>query len=71
MRKNIDNIEIKEPPIRELKKNRSCLKRSCTTGCLLLLILLIGFWVFVRFAATPRERELKDIPDIVPPDIPV
>ena len=71
MPKNIDNVEIKEPPIRELNKNRSCLKRSCFTGCLGFLALLLIFWGLLKFAATPRVKELKDIPEIVPESIPI
>ena len=69
MRRNIDNVEIKEPPIQELNKNRSCLKRSCFTGCIGLLIIIVLFWVVLRYAATPRAKQLKEVPEIVPESI--
>ena len=69
MRKDINNIEIKEPPIEELKKKRSCLKRSCTTGCGCVIILVIIFLLLLKFVATPRPKELKNLPETFPQDV--
>lgn len=71
MNNPVDNVEIKEPPIQKLNNNRSCLKRSCMTGCLILLILVISFFVIIKFAATPRVKKLKELPEIVPENIPI
>lgn len=71
MNRNVDNVEIKEPPIQELNNNRSCLRRSCMTGCLFLFLLIFVFLFVVKFAATPRVRKLKNIPDIVPESVPI
>lgn len=71
MRKRLDKVEIQEPPIEELTKKRSCLKRSCWSGCgclLLAIILLLGF---LKFAGTPRAKKIKKIPESFPIAIPV
>lgn len=71
MRKNIDNIEIKEPPLEEFKKKRSCLKRSCSTGCGCLIIVIIIFILLLKFVAVPRPKELKALPENFPQIIPI
>lgn len=71
MRRPIDNIEIKEPPIKELKKKKSCLKRTCLSGCGCIIIFIIAFLLLLKFAATPREKELKQVPENFPTSIPV
>lgn len=62
MRKIIDNVEIKEPPMEELGKKHSCLRRTCATsfGCFIVLILVSV--LILKFAIGPKVRELKDIP---------
>jgi len=71
MRKNIEDIEIKEPPIEELKKKSSCLKRSCTTGCGCIFIFIIGSLVLLKFASGPQSKELRTVPENFPKNIPV
>lgn len=41
------------------------------TGCLFLFVLIVGFILVIRFAATPRVRQLKDVPSIVPATVPI
>lgn len=69
MRRNIDKIEIQEPPIQEFKKQRSCLKRTCFTSCGCLLFFLIGSLLILKFTTGPRIKELKSTPDNFPKDI--
>lgn len=69
MRRNIDKIEIQEPPIQEFKKQRSCLKRTCFTSCGCLVFFLIGALIILKFTAGPRVKELKSIPDNFPTEI--
>jgi hypothetical protein len=71
MRKPIDNVEIQEPPLKELKKQKSCLRHTCLGGCGCIVIFVIIFLVLLKFAATPREKELKYVPDNFPKTIPV
>ncbi len=68
---NRDNVEIQDPAIKEFKKDRSCIRRSCLTGggCLFLIFLLLV--LIIRFAAVPRPKELKDIPEAFHETIPV
>ena len=71
MRRNIDNIEIKEPPLEEIKKKKSCLKRSCTSSLGCLFIVLILFLLLVQFAVKPKVKKVKHVPDDFPTEIPI
>lgn len=74
MRRNINNVEIVEPPIGELTKRYSAfstIKRACFTGCGCLVVLIIGITVFLRLALGSGPQTLKKIPDNFPADIPV
>ncbi len=71
MRRNVEDIEIKEPPLQELNKKRSCLKRSCLTGFGCILIFLLVSVGIIYFAANPRKKELKTVPANFPSEIPV
>lgn len=62
MRVDIDKIEIKEPPIEELSKKRSCLGRFVVTGCGCFVLAFIASLVILRFTVGPQTKELKDIP---------
>jgi len=69
MRKKIEQIEIKEPPIEEFKKKKSCAKRSCSTGCGCIVIFLLVSLLLLKFIAGPRTKELKNPPDNFPSNI--
>ncbi|MFA4831646.1 MAG: hypothetical protein WC862_04445 [Patescibacteria group bacterium] len=71
MRKDIDNVEIKEPPLEELKKKHSCFQRSCANGCGCVIILIVTFLIILKFAAAPRPKELKNVPEHFPQSIPI
>lgn len=68
MRRNLDNIEIVEPPIEELTKKRSW-KGACFTSCALLLFLLIGAGVGIKFYVGPGPKTLRSVPANFPSDI--
>jgi len=71
MRRNIEQIEIKEPPIQELRKKRSCFKRTCFTGCGCISIFIIASILLLKFASEPRIKEIKEVPENFPPTIPL
>jgi len=71
MRKEIDNVEIQEPPIQELKKNRSCLRQSCITSCGCFSVFLVIFFLILHFTSPPRPKELKSIPGNFPDSVPI
>lgn len=68
---NIDQIEIKEPPIEQLKKSNSCARRSCTTGLGCIFIFLIASLLLFRYVFIPKVNELKQVPDNFPKNIPI
>jgi len=71
MRRNIEQIEIKEPPIQELGKKRSCLKRTCFTGCGCIVIFIIASILLLKFAAGPNTKKLDRVSDNFPKSIPL
>ncbi len=71
MRRDIDAVEIKEPPLQELNKKRSCLKRSCMTGCGCIIIFLIACLVILKIASTPPTKELKQVPERITSNLPL
>ncbi len=74
MRRNINNVEIVEPPIGELTKKYSAfsaIKRACVTGCGCLVLLIIGIIIFIRVAMGSGPQTLKSVPDNFPTDIPL
>lgn len=71
MRRRRDNIEIQEPPLREIKKKHSCFRRSCTTGCGCFLIIILGFLLFFKFFVVSQPKKIKTIPDNFPRSVPI
>lgn len=71
MRRKREPIEIQEPPLEEIKKKRSCIKRSCTSGCGCLFILLVSALLMLKFAVQPNIVRLKQTPENFPNIIPV
>ncbi len=70
MRRKIEPIEIKEPPIKELqKKRKSCTKRTCVTSCGCLIFLIFASLLLLKFITGPRVKELKELPPNFPPEI--
>ncbi|MFA6485781.1 MAG: hypothetical protein WCT40_00210 [Candidatus Magasanikbacteria bacterium] len=69
MPKDIDNIEIVEPPIEELTKKRGGFIRTCLTSCLLIVILFIGGVIALRLSLGPGPQSIKTLPADFPADI--
>ncbi|MEK7084793.1 MAG: hypothetical protein AAB932_06165 [Patescibacteria group bacterium] len=69
--KPIEKIEIQDPPLEELKKKRSCLRRGCFTGCGCIVFLLIGIALLFKFVIIPRPVELASVPPSFPEAIPL
>lgn len=62
MRVDLDKIEIKDPPIEELSKKRSCFFRSMVTGCGCFVFAFVISLLVLRFSVGPRTKEIKDMP---------
>lgn len=74
MRRNINDVEIVEPPLGEMTKKYSAfsaIKRACLTGCGCLILVIIGIIIFLRLALGNGPQTLKKIPDNFPVEIPV
>lgn len=74
MRRNINNVEIVEPPIGELTKKYSAfsaIKRACLTGCGCLVFVIIAIIIIIRLVMGSGPETLKSIPENFPSDIPV
>lgn len=65
------SVEIKEPAVEQLGKDRSCLKRSCFSSCLFLILIVASFWVFIKLAAAPKELTLSQLKNNIPRGIPI
>ncbi|OGH67962.1 MAG: hypothetical protein A3J66_03230 [Candidatus Magasanikbacteria bacterium RIFCSPHIGHO2_02_FULL_47_14] len=65
MRDKVDDIVIQEPPIQELKKKKSCLKRTCVTGCGCIVIFFVVSLFLLRLLHGPKQQELKEVPEPV------
>lgn len=72
MRKNaIDNVEIVEPPIGELTKQRGSFRKTCLTGCGCVIFLIIGLIIAFRIFVGAGPQNVKTVPENFPNDIPV
>ena len=71
MRQDLEPIQIKEPPLNELKKKKSCVKRSCFSGCGCITVFIIISLLIIKLTTGPNEKELKEIPTNFPNDIEV
>lgn len=67
-----DRVTIEEPPIQKItQKKSSCFKRTCLNGCGCLIVLLVGSLFFLKFFATPSEKNLNKLPESVKQVVPV
>ncbi|MBI2990216.1 MAG: hypothetical protein HYY51_03465 [Candidatus Magasanikbacteria bacterium] len=57
-------VEIKEPPIEQLTKKKSCLRRACVSclGCL--GVVIIVSLILLKFTLRPKPVEIKDLPSL-------
>lgn len=65
MRRNIDRVEIKNPPIEEITKKRSCFKLSCSSSCGCLILVIIVAIIFLHATVGEKTRELKYVPSAI------
>ncbi|MSU75705.1 MAG: hypothetical protein EXS55_04295 [Candidatus Magasanikbacteria bacterium] len=70
-RPNFDTIEIVEPPIEELSKGHSHLKRTCLAGCGGIVIFIIALGLGLWIALGPGPKTLTTVPANFPTDIPL
>ncbi len=71
MRRNLEPIEIQDPPIQELGKKSSCLKRTCFTGCGCIIIFILAALLALKLISGPRTKELNQLPADFPAGIPI
>ncbi len=71
MPRAIDPVEIQEPPLQELRKRRSCLKRTCVTGCGCIVFFLIVVAILFRMLILATPETVETIPTNFPESIPV
>ena len=62
---------VKEPPLEKIHQNQSCLKRTCLTGCLGIVIFFTIGLIFLYFAFSPKTKELPALPGFFPTDLPL
>jgi len=70
MRRNLDNIEIVEPPIGELTKKRS-IKGACLTSCAMILFFAIAAIIAIKIYVGSGPTLTKNIPANFPNEIPI
>lgn len=70
VRRNLDNIEIIEPPLNELTKKHSY-KRTCFAGCGCLVLVIIAAAIGLRLYIGAGPTVVKTLPTNFPADIPV
>lgn len=70
VRRNLDDIQIVEPPLEELTKKHSH-KRACFFGCLFIVFLIISGIIGLRFYLGSGPEALKAVPKNFPEDIPL
>ena len=63
MNSEFDGVEIKDPPLEEFTSRGSCVKKSCGTCSGLILTVLIGSFLVLKFTAPPKSREIKKLPE--------
>ncbi|HSR88888.1 MAG TPA: hypothetical protein VLK22_00620 [Candidatus Udaeobacter sp.] len=74
MRRNINDVEIVEPPLGEMTRKYSTfsnIKRTCFAGCGCLIVVIIGIIIFLRVALGNGPQTLKQLPDNFPSAIPI
>ncbi len=65
MARRNERITIQQPPLQELTKKRSCIKRTCFTGCLFIFLFLGGMFLLVQFISAPGEKRIETLPQKV------
>jgi hypothetical protein len=68
---NLDRIEIIEPPIQELTKKPSILRRLAFLGCGGIVMLAIGFVLAIKILLGPGPQSFHTVPEDFPKEVPV
>jgi len=71
MPREVDEIQIQGPPIDEIRKRSSCLKRSCGTLLGIIIVLLMVFSLLIHLVVSPNTKKLSTIPTDFPAGIPL
>jgi hypothetical protein len=64
-----ETINIQDPPVREIHKQRSCIKRGCFSGCGCSIFLFIGVLILLNIVTGAGTNTVKSLPEILPKDI--
>lgn len=67
----IDDIEIVEPPVGELTKQRNSVKRTCLTGCGCVIFLIALILITIKLFIGAGPTVIKVLPSNFPAGIPV
>lgn len=70
MARRHEKTQIKGTPVQELKRGRSCIKRSCSTGCGCLAFFGVGGMIFMALTARTRIVHLKKLPETLKVEVP-
>jgi len=71
MHRDVDDIEIQDPPIHEIKKRSSCLRRSCMSVLVVLIASIVFFIAVIHFFVQPHAEAYSTIPKDFPLSVPV
>ncbi|EKD25499.1 MAG: hypothetical protein ACD_80C00044G0003 [uncultured bacterium (gcode 4)] len=71
MPRNTDDVQIQGPPIDEIQKRSSCLKKSCGTLLGIIIILLVLLSLLIHLIVRPGTKKLVMLPTDVPTEIPL
>lgn len=67
----LDKVEIVEPPIGELSKNKSSFRHTCFTSCVTIILFFIIMVASLRLFIGTGPKEIKSPPPGFPNDIPL
>jgi len=71
MRREDNEVQVKDPAVKELENKRSCVKRGCSKGCLFVILLVVGVLAISKFVTSPQLKEVKGVPSYFPQGVPV
>lgn len=71
MPRRADDIEIQDPPLEELSKQHSCLRRTCFSCLSFVLVLLAISLLILKFTLGPKTKTLKTMPAAIARTLPI
>ncbi|NCO04956.1 MAG: hypothetical protein GW939_02300 [Candidatus Magasanikbacteria bacterium] len=69
MPRHTEPVSIQSPPLTEFKKKRSCVKRTCFSGCGCLGMFIIGIVLLLQLTAPVKPKRLSEVPAVFPDTI--